>query len=289
MMNQKIYSLALILFSFTSSLSSQVTVVEDSLFSQSLNGTTKFYTILPDGYSKTQERYTAVYLLHGYSGDYTNWVKQTDLVKYLKEYDYIVICPDGKNSWYTNSVVLTNTNFEDLVIKEIIPFVDKKYRTKQSKFSRAIAGLSMGGYGAAKFGLKYSGMFFFAGCLSSSISFPAGLEDSTIVARRSKELIQSVREAFGSTRSEKWNDNDIFSQTEKANAKSLPYFYLSVGSQDGMPDIIDLTHTFAAALRKKGVPFEMHETTGGHDWKFWDKEIEIVLRRISEISGKKRK
>ncbi len=289
MMNQKIYSFALILFSFTSSLSSQVTVVEDSLFSQSLNGTTKFYAILPDGYSKTQERYTTVYLLHGFSGDYTNWVKQTDLLKYLREYDYIVICPDGKNSWYANSVVLQNANYEDLVTKEIIPFVDKKYRTKQSKFSRAIAGLSMGGYGAAKFGLKYSGMFFFAGCISPSISFPTGLEDSTIVARRSKELIQSVRDAFGSTRSEKWNDNDIFIQTEKVNAKSLPYFYLSVGSQDVMPDIIDLTHTFATALRKKGVSFEMHETAGGHDWKFWDKEIEIVLRKISDVSGKKRK
>jgi S-formylglutathione hydrolase FrmB len=268
---------------------SQITVVEDSIYSQSLNSTNKFYAVLPDGYSKTQERYTTVYLLHGFSGDYTNWVKQTDLIKYLKEYNYIVICPDGKNSWYTNSSVLQNANFEDLIIKEIIPFVDKKYRTRQSKFNRAIAGLSMGGYGAAKFGLKYSGMFFFAGCLSPSISFPFGLEDSTIVGRRSKELIQSVRNAFGAVRNEKWNENDILMLSETANAKSLPYFYLSVGSQDGYPDIIDATHSFAGAIRKRGIPFELYETAGGHDWKFWDKEIEIVLQRISDISEKKRK
>lgn len=267
----------------------QVSVVEDSLFSLSLNSTTKFYTILPDGYSKTQERYSTVYLLHGFNGDYSNWVKQTDLVKYLQGYNYIVICPDGKNSWYSNSIVVQNANYEDLIAKEIIPFVDRKYRTKQSKFSRAIAGLSMGGYGAAKYGLKYPQLFFFAGCISPSIQFPAGLEDSAIVARRSKETIKSVREMFGEKRHESWSTNDIFELTEKMNSKTAPYFYLAVGSQDGIPEIIELTHTFAATLRKKGIPFEMHETAGAHDWKFWDKEIEIVLQRISEISGKKRK
>ncbi len=279
----------LLLSAFFQYTFSQVTVVEDSLFAQSLNATTKFYALLPDGYSKTQERFTTVYLLHGFNGDYTNWAKQTDLIKYLKEYNFIVICPDGKNSWYSNSVVLQNANYEDLIIKEIIPFVDKKYRTKQSRFSRAIAGLSMGGFGSAKFGLKYSNLFFFSGCISPAIQFPAGLEDSAIVARRSKESNKSVRDMFGETRNESWTANDVFSLTEKINPKTAPFFYLAVGSQDGIPEIIDLTHTFAASLRKKGIPFEMHETAGAHDWKFWDKEIEIVLQRISEISQKKPK
>lgn len=268
---------------------SQITVVEDSLFSQSLNTISKFYAVLPDGYSKTQERYVSVYLLHGFNGDYTNWVKQPNLIKYLKGYEYIVICPDAKNSWYSNSITLQNANYEDLIIKEIIPYVDKKYRTRQSKFSRAIAGLSMGGYGAAKLGLKYPGMFFFAGCISPSIQFPAGLEDSAIVARRSKETIKSVREMFGEKRNESWSANDIFELTEKINPNTAPYFYLSAGSQDGIPEVIEQTHIFAASLRKKSIAFEMHETTGAHDWKFWDSEIEVVLKRIFEISGKKRK
>ncbi len=288
-MKKNIYTVIIVCFWFIANLYAQINVVEDSLFSQSLNTTTKFYAILPDGYSKTQERYTVVYLLHGFIGNYTNWVKLTDLVKYLKEYNYIVICPDAKNSWYSNSVVLQNANYEDFIIKEIIPFVDKKFRTKQSKFSRAIAGLSMGGYGAAKFGLKYSNLFFFAGCLSPAIQFPAGIEDSAIVARRSKESNKSVRDMFGETRNESWLANDVFELTEKVNTKTVPYFYLAVGSQDGISEIIDRTHSFAASLRKRGIAFEMHETAGAHDWKFWDKEIEIVLHRISEISGKKRK
>lgn len=287
-MNKIISAIFVFLVCFLTNLSSQVTVLEDSVFSPSINSTSKFYAILPDGYSKSHERYSTLYLLHGFGGDHSNWVKLTDLIKYLKQYNYLVICPDGKNGWYSNSVVQKDANYEDLIIKDVIPFVDKKYRTKQSKFSRAVAGLSMGGYGAAKFGLKYPGMFFFAGCISPSIQFPAGLEDTSIVASRSKELIRSVRETFSDIRNESWDSNDLLILTKKTNSKSLPYFYLSIGSQDGIPEIIDQTHGFASSLRKKGIPFEMHETTGGHDWKFWDKEIEIVLKQIAEVSGKKK-
>jgi putative tributyrin esterase len=284
---EKIFLVLICMYFYSLNVFSQITVVEDSLYSPSINGMSKFYAVLPDGYSKTQERYTTVYLLHGFNQNYTDWVKLTDLISYLKGYRYIVITPDGKNRWYSNSVVMQNSNFEDFLVKDVIPYVDKNYRTKPSKYSRAIAGISMGGYGAAKFGLKYPGLFFFSGCLSPAIQFPNGMEDSSIVSRRSKESNQSLRDVFGEKRNDSWQNNDVFALAEKANAKTLPYFYLAVGSQDGIPEIIDLTHSFSAALRRKNTPFEMHETTGGHDWKFWDKEIEIVLHRISEISGKK--
>ncbi len=287
-MYKRISAIAVFSICISAILSAQVIVLEDSLFSPSVNSASKFYAILPDGYSKSHERYPTIYLLHGFGGDCSNWVKLTDLVKYLKQYNYIVICPDAKNSWYANSIVNKDANYEDLIIRDLIPFVDKKYRTKQSKFGRAVAGLSMGGYGAVKFALKYPGMFFFAGGVSPSIQFPFGLEDSAIVARRSKESNKSVREAFGESRNDSWDANDVFMLLEKTNPKTLPYFYLSAGSQDAIPEVIDQTHSFASALRKKGGTFEMHETPGGHDWKFWDKEIEIVLKQIAEISGKKK-
>lgn len=288
MMKKSFFIIVVLCFNFSAHLYSQVTVVEDSLFSSSVKSTMKFYAVLPNGYAKSHERYTTIYLLHGSGGDYTNWVKLTDLVRYAREYNFIIITPDGKNSWYSNSIVMQNANYEDYIVKDLIPHVDKKYRTLQSKFSRAVAGLSMGGYGAAKFGLKYPGQFFFAGCLSPAIQFPYGMEDSTIVLRRSKEMMKSITDIFGTVRHESWTTNDVFMLTEKANSKSLPYFYLSVGSQDRITEIIDLTHKFAGTLRRQGVPFEIHETAGGHDWKFWDKEIEIVLHRIAELSGKKK-
>ncbi|MDI6803089.1 MAG: alpha/beta hydrolase-fold protein [Bacteroidota bacterium] len=142
---------------------------------------------------------------------------------------------------------------------------------------------TMGGYGAAKFGLKHDTLFFFAGCLSPAIHAPFGLEDSAIVSRRSKEAIQTIRDIFGATRNSYWDENDVFALTPKADPTSSPFFYLAVGSQDGLPEILELTYKFAVTLRKQGIEFELHETAGAHDWKFWNKEIEIVLHRIKQL------
>ncbi|MCK9409087.1 MAG: alpha/beta hydrolase family protein [Bacteriovoracaceae bacterium] len=275
-----------ILFLFQTA-AAQVTVVEDSLVSKSLNTVSKFYVILPEGYKKHQDRYPVLYLLHGLGGDYTNWVKLTNIVRYAKEYRMIIVTPDAGNGWYTNSPFVQNAQYEDYIITEMIPTVEKRYRTIQTKFHRAIAGLSMGGYGAIKFGLKYPGKFFFIGGFSPSIQFPGGLEDSAITARWSRTATLNLRELFGQNRTDSWNENDIFFLTERSNGKSLPYFYLSVGSQDGISEIIGLTHDLAASLRKKGISFEMHESAGSHDWKFWDQEIKTALQRIAELSGKR--
>lgn len=275
----------LLLFS-TSYSQAQPSVVEDSLFSPSVNQWMKFCIVLPNKYTQSKERYITLYLLHGFNQNYTDWVRMSQVTQFAQKYKLIIITPDAKNSWYANSPLLKNANYEDYIVKDVIPFIDSKYRTVKSKTFRAIAGLSMGGYGAAKLALKYSNLFFFAGCLSPAIQFPYGMEDSAIVARRSKASNESVRTMFGFPRNEQWKENDVFMLLEKVDGKDLPYFYLSVGSQDVIPEIIALTHSFAAALRKKGATFEMHEYPGGHNWTFWDKEIETVLKRIEELRAK---
>ncbi|MDD8018621.1 MAG: alpha/beta hydrolase family protein [Bacteroidota bacterium] len=286
-MKQRILFILLSITLLFNTFRAQVKVVEDSLFSPSIRATMKFYAVLPDGYEKNEDHYTTIYLLHGLNGNYKDWVTLTNLVHYASKHHFILITPDGDNSWYTNSMTKLNANYEGYVINDLIPFADSKYRTIRSKYGRAIAGLSMGGYGAAKFSLKYPSLFFFAGCLSPAIQFPYGLEDSAIVKRRTKESLEKLHDIFGSLRNENWQNEDVFKLVEKAESKTIPYFYLSVGSQDGIPEIINLTHKFAASLRKQGIPFEMHESAGSHDWKFWNKEIETVLNRIDEHIEKK--
>jgi S-formylglutathione hydrolase FrmB len=282
---KRLVTILLFLF-FITKVHAQVSVAEDSLFSPSINSTMKFCVVLPDGYAKVNERYTTVYLLHGYNQNYTDWIKQTDLVKYAASYHFIFISPDAKNSWYSNSITQKNSNYEDYIVKDLIPFVDKKYRTAPTKTHRAIVGLSMGGYGAAKLALKHDSLFFFAGCLSPAIHVPFGLEDSAILARRSKGSMQSIRDIFGAVRNSYWDENDVFLLAQKADTATVPFFYLAVGSQDKLIEILELTHKFAVTLRNKHIPFEMHETSGAHDWKFWDKEIEIVFNRIEEMTEK---
>jgi S-formylglutathione hydrolase FrmB len=278
----------LILVCIIQSAAAQLSVVTDSIFSPSMNATSKFMVILPDGYAKKQERYPVLYLMHGLGGNYMNWVKLTNIVRYAKDHSMIIVTPDAGDGWYTNSPLLPNANYENLIINDVIPAVENKYRTIQTRYYRGIAGLSMGGYGAVKFGLKYPGKFCFVGAMSPSIQFPGGLEDSAIFARWSRTATTNLRNLFGSGKSDFWNENDIFFLTERANGKNLPYFYLSTGSQDGIIEIIGLTHDLAGALRKKGAAFEMHESPGGHDWKFWDQEVKTVLQRFADMTGKRR-
>lgn len=277
---------AFLLILFTCSAVSQVTVTEDSLYSVSLKKVSRYMVVLPDGYSKGNERYPVLYLLHGLGGDHTNWVKKTGLVRYAAAHRLIIVTPDGGDGWYSNSPLLPNARYEDHIMNDVIPAVDVKYRTLQTRFHRAIAGLSMGGYGSILLALKYPAKFFFAGGISPSMQFPAALEDSTIVARWSKSSISNLRALFGERHAAFWDDQNVMFLAQRSNGPALPYIFISTGSQDGILEIAGQAHELAGILRSRGASFEMHELPGKHDWSFWDQEVNVVLQRISAMSSK---
>jgi putative tributyrin esterase len=251
---------------------------EDSLYSPSVAGYMKFYAILPPGYSETAERYTTVYLLHGLWGSYKDWVDNSGLVQYASHHRFIIITPEGRNGWWTNSNQVKNAMYEDYVIKDLIPFVDQKYRTLSTRHGRAIAGLSMGGFGTAKFALKYPGMFFYAASLSGALTVVSTLEADLLKSKDNKAVwMRSRIEAFGGVRSEQWTRNDVMSLYDSVDVKKLPYLYLSVGHSD---NLVEGMLALGAKLRQKGAAFEMHETIGAHNWVFWDQEIKTLLEKI---------
>lgn len=257
-------------------LDAQVTVRVDSLHSDALGRTMAYTVILPDGYGTNDERYPSLYLLHGYGGSHTNWSTLTGLLRYLARVRFIVVCPDGNNGWYTNGTD-SAARYENHLITELIPLVDRTYRTIRARHMRSIAGLSMGGYGAVKLALKYPSLFSFAAGLSPAIQFPSDMDDTLISARWSAGLRNSGRSAFGFPENGRWNENDVHALAEHMNVPDPPYVYLSVGSSDAFPEIVTHTHRLASTLRKNGIPFELHETPGRHDWKFWDREIDAVI------------
>jgi S-formylglutathione hydrolase FrmB len=127
---------------------------------------------LPPSYShRPDRRYPTVYLLHGYQGSHEQWMaggKEWNirdvldrLIRDGKVREMIVVMPDANNryggSFYTNSV--TTGNWEDYVTKDLIAFVDAKYRTHPTAASRGLAGHSMGGYGALKLAMKHPDQF----------------------------------------------------------------------------------------------------------------------------------
>ena len=134
--------------------------------------------------------------------------------------------PDADDSWYTNSATVPGDKFEDYIVRDLVTEVDGKYRTLRDRHSRAIAGLSMGGYGAIKFALKYPELFVFAGSLSGALDAGGNLDQLQAAYR------QRLLEVFGPAGSGTRSANDIFLLLKPNGSTHYPYFYLACGTSD---------------------------------------------------------
>lgn len=250
----------------------------DSLFSPSLGRTKKYSVLLPKGYN-AETRYATLYLLHGYSGGHTDWTSRTKLADYTSDAPLLIVMPDAENSWYTNSKTEPQRRFEDYLVKDLLPFISRHYSVDTTRM--AIAGLSMGGYGALLLAFRYPAMFRFAGSLSGALSIPRDL-DVWEKAAWGRNIAPSLRTAFG--KSGKYDEeHDLFTLLSNSQKKSLPYFYVAIGTEDGFPTFLPANRSLTDSLRSYGVTYEYHETPGGHTWKYWDKEIRLLLKRFQEI------
>ncbi len=120
-----------------------------------------FNIILPAGYENSGKRYPVLYLLHGRGGDLEYWPEK-GVAELVADYDLIVVMPDAGVSWYVNwaeSAEGQKNNWEDCITKDLIGFVDARYRTVAAREGRAISGASMGGYGALTLGFLHPDLF----------------------------------------------------------------------------------------------------------------------------------
>lgn len=254
-----------------------VRVRDGEFHSAALDREMKYRILLPCFYQTGSRRFPVLYLLHGLYGDYLNWDTRTNLERYAQKYELIVIMPDAGDSWYTNSATDPKDKFEDYIAKDLVAEIDGKFRTLRDRHSRAIAGLSMGGYGALKIALRYHGDYAFAGSLSGALNAPQDLGD------KRPEFRDQLLKVFGPAGSAVRADNNIFSLLRNTGAKDLPYFYLACGNQDGF---LPVNRDFAAQLSSQGVPYEYHETPGGHDWDYWDRSVQDLLRAAADVISK---
>lgn len=251
-------------------------VIKDSVFSYAVDSYMKYNVILPKDYKQNNERYVTIFLLHGFSGNENDWITRTSLVKYAKDFNYIIVTPDGKNSWYTNSPSKKKSDYEDYIIKELIPNVEKKCRVITTRHGRVIAGLSMGGYGAVKLALKYPIYFFFAASFSGAFRFPSMIESNP------GNFSESLKDAFGAKKSDHWLKNDVLVLADSiSNPNVIPYLYIACGKDDNLSGLLDSNKNLTDKLRKKNVLYEYHETPGTHNWVYWDKEVLNFLKRLS--------
>src|SRR5439155_390880 len=255
----------------------QSSLVETVQFQSKLvNATLPYNVILPPDYRTTSTtRYPVLYLLHGLTGHYSDWLTRTNVADYAAQYRMIVVMPEGKDGWYTDSATVPNDKYESYILKELIPDVQKRYRTIETRFGRGVAGLSMGGYGALKFGLKSPGTFAFAASLSGALAAASWTEKDLKDLGAVRDSVLSV---FGPAGSETRKANDIFEGVRSMTPNrvaGLPYLYLDCGTEDGL---ISTNQQFAALLREKKIPHEYRELPGDHNWAYWDQQVQEVLK-----------
>ena len=247
------------------------------LESKLIGKTLPYNIILPRDYNTARtSRYPVIYLLHGLGGHYNDWLVRTNIADYAAWYRLIIVMPEGDNSWYIDSTHVPTDKYESYILLELIPDVQERYRTIEARYGRAVAGLSMGGYGSFKFGLKYPDRFAFVGSVSGAFGATNYTENETGKGATWETFLR----VFGPVGSETRQKNDLFEllqQVTPGQVTSLPYFYFDCGTEDA-PRIFNANHELDERMLQKKVPHEYRELPGNHSWGYWDSQVQEVLK-----------
>jgi len=243
----------------------------------------------PADYDKSNRRYPVLYLLHGYTDDETGWsqfgeaqVIADRLMQNGEAAPMIIVMPDGGVTWYMDSYD-GKTNYETFFAKEFIPYIDATYRTRTTKQYRAIAGLSMGGYGTLLMATKHPDLFAAAAPLSSGV-----FTDDEIINADERTWNVVLGELYGKKDlkgkdrlTEHYNKNSILKIIETGNADELKKvrYYIDCGDKDFL---IKGNMALHSVMIDKKIPHEFRVREGVHNWTYWRTALPEVLKFVSE-------
>ncbi len=215
---------------------------------------------LPEGYSAdAEDGYPVVYLLNGHGGDNRSWSSITNLDSLVTEYDVIIVCPDGRNSWYWNSPIDSTMQMESYIIDELVPWVDSHYRTIASREGRAVTGLSMGGHGGLWLGIRHADVFGAAGSTSGGVDitpFPGKWNIDDRLGRQ-----------YGNRR--RWREHSVTSAADTLSPGRLEIIF-DCGTEDFF---FKVNNRLDSLLTSHGVEHVYLTSPGGHTPKYWKKSI----------------
>jgi len=254
--------------------SSDAGVEYGSLQSSSLGKELKFAVQLPPSYkTDTKRRYAVLYFLHGMFGNEGEFQRRgvaaavARLRAEGKIGDFIIVAPAGENSFYLNSK--PGVRYEDAIIKDLIPYIEKNYRAVGTPGGRAIQGISMGGWGAMLLAFKHPEMF--SSVTTHSAALFAELPHPTGTDRRSQFMLKLIGNIFGDPPDEEFfrASNPVFVAEANAAAikKSGIKIYFDCGEQDRY-GFQESNKAFDEKLTKAGIPHEFHLFPGNHGWEY---------------------
>lgn len=126
--------------------------------------------VLPHDYGRDDRQYPVVICLHGVGGTYATFLGEP-LFRAVDEYGFIAACPQSGRSWWFDAPLIATNRYETFVSSELVPWIDRTYRTKARRTSRAIVGASMGGHGACWIGFRHPDVFGAVGSIYGGVDF----------------------------------------------------------------------------------------------------------------------
>ena len=251
------------------------TVIEGQSMVSKITGYDVNYSVyLPPGYDSSQRSYPVVYLLHGYTDNETAWVQFGEVNRVADEAiasgeipPMIIIMPDAKVTWYVNNHTGTD-KYEDMMIEEFIPFVEKQYRIRSDRAFRGVSGLSMGGNGSLVYALRHPDVFGVCAPFSAAV-----YTNEEVVDYLKDDQKQWFTSIYGDLdKNDKlpqhWLDYSVLEMIKKLPAETISQvkFYIDCGDDDFLYKGNAALHV---ALRDKGVEHQFRIREGAHNWTYW--------------------
>ena len=246
-------------FTFVFLTASFYAIAQDQLVytSKNLAKADTVWVFKPKSYQESQ-RLPLIYLLHGYSGNYKQWNGIMDAQKYADEYGFIIVCPDGLyNSWYINSPVKSDSQFESFFFDELFPDIKRRYSVDDEKVF--ISGLSMGGHGALYFFIKHPELFASAGSTSGGVK----LNDSFGKYGLNDLLGNPIKE------DSIWRKFSVIDNIEQLKTVNKPFIF-DCGANDFFYQANNLLKQKCDQLKLKATYISQ---PGAHNKTYWAKSI----------------
>ncbi|MBL7744812.1 MAG: esterase family protein [Chitinophagaceae bacterium] len=255
----------LILSTACCSILKAATVDTITIYSTTMKKDIKCVVIRPAMVQDENTSLPVVYLLHGWSGNFSNWItKVPELKKYSDEYRLMIVCPDGHySSWYFDSPVDSAMRYETYISKEVPAYIDAHYSTIRSRKARAITGLSMGGHGGLFLGFRHADMFGGCGSMSGGVELYSSRNKFDIM----KRIGDTVQYA------DNWKKYSVMNVVEKYPADSIAIIF-DCGTEDFFYGI---NHALHEKMLKLNIPHEYIERPGKHDWNYWANAVRYQL------------
>ncbi|WP_338876172.1 alpha/beta hydrolase family protein [Spirosoma sp. SC4-14] len=230
--------------------------------------------VLPESYAKSKANYPVLYLLHGGYGHFNDWITKTPdkhLIQRLADhYNLIIAMPEGEIfSYYLDSPVNKESQFETYLTKEVISKIDNTYRTIRDRKGRVLTGLSMGGYGSLLLAARHPDLYCAAGSMSGALN--PDMQSWKLPPEMAKGIKLEFEKILGPIEQvpDTYATFSVINLADKLKTNGQKLIF-----DCGVDDfLIEPNRELHRRLVFNQTPHDYSERPGGHSWEYWQNSL----------------